>query len=118
MVTSQKHNYIITKTSLHLNIHSLLRILQYLWQGRVRYNSTTLIYLVKTHAGNHSKNAVAANNVTTAGNLKIKLQILARRVHLSMILFSLHVSCVKYLSMHPIMLYLFTRDNVHTVYRE
>ena len=32
MVTSQKHHY---TTSLHLNIHSLLHMLQYLWHGRV-----------------------------------------------------------------------------------
>ena len=29
------HKDIITQTSIHLNIHSLLRMLQYLWHGRV-----------------------------------------------------------------------------------
>ena len=29
------HKNIITQTSLHLNVHSLLRMLQYLWHGRV-----------------------------------------------------------------------------------
>ena len=31
------HKNIITQTSKHLNIHSLLRVLQYLWHGRVCY---------------------------------------------------------------------------------
>ena len=35
MVTLQKAKNIITRTTLQLKIHSILRMLQYLWHGRV-----------------------------------------------------------------------------------
>ena len=48
MVTSQKHHY--TQTSLHLNIHSLLRMLQYLWHGRVWQSlHDGIIYVLCVH---------------------------------------------------------------------
>ena len=41
------HKNIITQTSLHLNIHSLLRMLQYLWHGRVCISSS--LYYNRLH---------------------------------------------------------------------
>ena len=47
MVTSQKHHY--TNKPIYLNIHSLLRILQYLWHGRVIRSQITFAYIMQSN---------------------------------------------------------------------